>query len=1445
MNRIRRVLLSRVGYHDAWYDGTLLHFHGADGEPDHSIVSLPNGEGKTTLLSLIFSVFVPRQQRFVQHLQKADHHFRDYFGPRPGFVVVEMQRPGGRGLFPDDPQDRFIAGQMVCLQERNQEPVRVFFSFSPGPGLSFEGLPIRGLGGSDEIRDLETARRWLHETREAHPQFRTFTAQQDWEKHLEEEGADPWLVERQVDFCGAEGGIDGFLDFRSEADFLRRFYAMALQTDAAESARETLGEALRKQRARPDAQDRIQVLGELAAAFAPFAVAAAERGRARERLAQAEGCIGALHAALLIRRERLEADQARHEQDRETCKTRLDDLAARHREAEGRREAIEALRQAALVAEAQGECDGARLREVEADRERRRVAAAQALVPLRETEARIAVFRAALLAAEKDVEPVLTRAQTAGSRLRARLAWEADEARRTQARLAAEGATAEGRRGALGKTLVALQADRSQAEKEQGALQERVAARQRARDALVQAGSMVADEAPSAALERHRGDLALAKGRRAEIRAADAALEQERTALMDKRTGHLAAAATVEATLAGLRASIAEGESRRERLAGSVLLRQLTGAEEVDPDTDGIPERIEAHVLRLETKRLQDYRAIQDLDLDRGSIAANGLAAPEGDAQVALEWLIERGIGANALGHYPAYLAETQPGAEAARRCLESDPARFGGLYVYREQELERIRALSRDGLKLRRPVQVSLPRTEPAAPPADALVLSQPFDAAYDKSAAAEYARDLDARHAEIQGRIDGLEGALGKARATAGDLDAYLQTFGAGRLAGMSQDALGHEQEIARLKTAVDECSQRLEEIRGRRAELEDEADRIGEARERAARRAQALGQFIDAHESGLAETLERLRELEEKIESLRADIEETEAKREALADEISRLRGHAEEAGRSAKTFDDRYAAIDQYDDRIVLAEDSWRTPPLPQLQTDCRTAWQALDAVTREKGLDEMKARIEEAERTRGEQEGAYRKALAGVGPAEVEPLLAQNLDALAATAVAELEAARSDGSVWGERLRTRKVEADKLAKTRKHPRATVTNLEAADIAELEEASSQVGRLLQALATDQEQEQTKLGAAEDAIRTGKGRLRQLDTWIDTLAGDVPPEGVPPSLELPAADEGIGQLHKESLDALRSASKAAGEADASARDRHEKIRRTLEQETLLRLEPQIAVELRGNRFEDACAAAQTHVQLVADRIETCRFELDKLDENLDLVRLRLQQLLDEAVWLLNRAVTGSKIPAEVPHFGDQPILKMGARFGKLAPESRGERLRHYIDRLARDDRLPASGADLAAELVGEAAHALSPDGGLGLAFLKPTDLGPRHLPIDKRVGSGGESMTAALFLYLVMAQLRSRSKAVGGKANSGFLILDNPFGKANKVTLIRPQVELARRFGIQLIYATGIQDYNALAEFGHLVRLRRVGTHSGTGRTHLAAVESAEYDIHAQPA
>jgi len=63
-----------------------------------------------------------------------------------------------------------------------------------------------------------------------------------------------------------------------------------------------------------------------------------------------------------------------------------------------------------------------------------------------------------------------------------------------------------------------------------------------------------------------------------------------------------------------------------------------------------------------------------------------------------------------------------------------------------------------------------------------------------------------------------------------------------------------------------------------------------------------------------------------------------------------------------------------------------------------------------------------------------------------------------------------------------------------------------------------------------------------------------------------------------------------------------------------------------------------------------------------------------------------------------------------------------------------------------------------------------------------------------------------------------------DSGMLLLDNPFGKATLAEFVDLQVRMARLMGVQLIYATGINDFAALKHFPHYVRLRN----SSRGKT-----------------
>ena len=146
-----------------------------------------------------------------------------------------------------------------------------------------------------------------------------------------------------------------------------------------------------------------------------------------------------------------------------------------------------------------------------------------------------------------------------------------------------------------------------------------------------------------------------------------------------------------------------------------------------------------------------------------------------------------------------------------------------------------------------------------------------------------------------------------------------------------------------------------------------------------------------------------------------------------------------------------------------------------------------------------------------------------------------------------------------------------------------------------------------------------------------------------------------------------------------------------------------------------------------------------------------------------------------------------------------------------------------------MPERGQDIAAEMVERMTAALGRST-LDIRLLKPKGEGDtEHMPIERVTVSGGELLTAAMMIYLVIARLRADA-IHGGTGEAGVLILDNPLGKANKTLLLKTQIGLADAMGIQLFYATGVQDTSALAAFENIVRLRRNRQSRATRRIHV---------------
>jgi hypothetical protein len=54
------------------------------------------------------------------------------------------------------------------------------------------------------------------------------------------------------------------------------------------------------------------------------------------------------------------------------------------------------------------------------------------------------------------------------------------------------------------------------------------------------------------------------------------------------------------------------------------------------------------------------------------------------------------------------------------------------------------------------------------------------------------------------------------------------------------------------------------------------------------------------------------------------------------------------------------------------------------------------------------------------------------------------------------------------------------------------------------------------------------------------------------------------------------------------------------------------------------------------------------------------------------------------------------------------------------------------------------------------------------------------------------------------------------------------------------LAREIGVQLIFFTANADYNVLAGFRRVIRLRKSGANSKTGRSHIEMVSAAFDDL-----
>jgi hypothetical protein len=218
---------------------------------------------------------------------------------------------------------------------------------------------------------------------------------------------------------------------------------------------------------------------------------------------------------------------------------------------------------------------------------------------------------------------------------------------------------------------------------------------------------------------------------------------------------------------------------------------------------------------------------------------------------------------------------------------------------------------------------------------------------------------------------------------------------------------------------------------------------------------------------------------------------------------------------------------------------------------------------------------------------------------------------------------------------------------------------------------------------------------------------------------------------------------------------------------------------------------------------------LRLLKGRIEA---ELASMDEHRKLLVTSLADLVSAALSSLKQATSRSRLPDQLGDWSNRPFLKI--EFESPSETEIEERLSTFVVDLIRRprDKRPEG-----AKLLTQATIATIA-GGVQVSVLKPNrTMALKYVPIaEMAILSGGMRATAAIAMFCTLARLRAANRATARDRGVAALILDNPFGDASAVYLVSLQRLVAHRAGVQLIFTTGIKDYDALRLFPNPVRL-----------------------------
>jgi hypothetical protein len=1413
MAKLLRLHLSSVGHKDARFFPLTLEFRNRHGDPTDCVVWLMNGGGKSSMMNLFYSSFLPESREFLGSRieSKSDKRkLTDYVKANDMAVILsEWQMPAAGNLF----SGTRIVGQVVVWKGGVATPddesrlEREFFTFRGSENMPFDSLPFHGLT-PQPITTITKLKEWLAQLSAEYPQLEVERADQrskgKWRDILDRAGIDTELFNYHLKMNVREGGAAELFKVRDTMEFVDLFLQMAFNPEQADKTREQI-EAVREKLLRlPQKEleerftlgllEQLRPLSHEASVANTTEIAWREQRRENFLLRTAiDNSIKKTEQQLTrITTDLADVREARanaHKQKlaRQEYRLNYHNLARELTFREAQQEAVSAREklQAALFGKnlAAAGIRFARIasRQLQLDELNR----------LREEE----------LAEEK---PVLDDLHVLGATYKAALSD--DLARIDELLKTSKDALSKevDNHDKAAKTLTHLRDGHVRTISELETVKRRLVQRDQRRASLRQEGFLLPDEKAVNALERWRIEqqsvetaVSAAEARMDEIDA-DLQTVRQKIANLSLHRQYREQEA-IEKDRAWHKGD-ADGKSLRECSA----IREVLASDSPDLDFPDLMrlvhlrwQRLDEELIQGRLERVDDERTLHSFEVER-------LFPASREVELVVTHLRDRGIK-TALPAY-RFLATNATLNGTARRWLSSDPARFSGVVVTNEKEFESLQKRPFAVHGLRHPVQITLSGNPDETNLKSQMTVALPSgDGAFNYEAAAIGQSEVESRLEQSDGRIGALETQKHEALDVIQRLSAWQKEFGGGALSRFASERDQLQEEMTRLDSQIG-AVRAAETVRV--SERSTKASEAKELRPRVAilvQRQERLRGYIQEYESHDESWLEERREKIALIEQLHGQVAAQEREVDRLSAEIESRRERVR-----LLTAEHQQRGAQQDAIRFHNALVAHEPPTLEAAVTRYNIALARYDEKF---GRSELDGQIKQAQLHLAELRDEDRKLSIGLTAEEVavaakhpdpegrreeaerEHLKAHSINE---TAIATLVAAEKDRPAARAHKQGLGLPPDQP--TPETSKEAINCREALDRA-IEADTIQITDL-----------DSKISETEREEQTLKSRISARTPHITTLEDIIDSsDGAPPAL--PEDDLLVSQIVSDAKRHTQSLFQKYQVARGVVDERVEQLHTVSRKEEFSAI-PSIARERLANLpREELLQRCGEFIQSHEAWQKVLRNEVETLSKDKDLVVRALDGVATSAVRLLGKAERASIMPDAFPGWTGQPFLRITAQ-PVTEPAARRDRLAALVSRLVAERAIP-TGHALASAALREVG------GAIRATLLKPEDpLRPdRHDITEFGTFSGGEKMTAAVLLYVTLAQLRTRGRVEHTRERqAGVLLLDNPFGTASKREFVELQLRLARQMGVQLIYTTGVNDLGALDVLPRILRLRK---------------------------